>query len=95
MTRNGPPFLLFHIGASGNGLASLFPQSVPRSVIQHFIFKLMDCKATWNACLGISNKIDLIINMINENKIDILCLQEVEIDQKIITNMFFIKKLKY
>ena len=29
--------------------------------------------------------------MINENKIDILCLQEVEIDQKIITNMMSIK----
>ena len=47
--------------------------------------------ATWNACLGISNKKDLITNMINENKIDILCLQEVEIDQKIITNMMSIK----
>ena len=47
--------------------------------------------ATWNACLGISNKKDQITNMINENKIDILCLQEVEIDQKIITNMMSIK----
>ena len=47
--------------------------------------------ATWNACLGISNKKDLITNMINENKIDILCLQEVAIDQKIITNMMSIK----
>ena len=44
-----------------------------------------------NACLGISNKKDLITNMINENKIDILCLEEVEIDQKIITNMMSIK----
>ena len=47
--------------------------------------------ATWNVCHGITNKKDLITNMIYENKIDIICLQEVEIDQKIFTNMKSIK----
>ena len=38
---------------------------------------------TWNACIGISNKKDLIAQMINDNKIDILCLQKVELDQNV------------
>ena len=48
---------------------------------------------TWNACLGISNKKDLISKMINDNKIDILCLQEVELDQNTPVNLMTIKNL--
>ena len=35
--------------------------------------------ATWNVCLGISNKKDTVIDHLIENKIDICALQETEI----------------
>ena len=48
-------------------------------------------KPVRNACLGISNKKDLITQMINDNKIDILCLQEVELDQNVPNHMMSFK----
>ena len=41
--------------------------------------------------LGISNKKDLIPQMINDNKIDILCLREVELDQNMPKNVMSMK----
>ena len=35
--------------------------------------------ATWNVCLGLMNKKDVVSNMITDNKIDICCLQETDI----------------
>ena len=35
---------------------------------------------TLNLCLGLKHKKDLVKNILYENKIDILCLQEVEIE---------------
>ena len=36
--------------------------------------------ATLNVCLGLTNKKDLISDILNVNKIDILCIQESEIE---------------
>jgi hypothetical protein len=35
--------------------------------------------STWNVCLGSRNKINIIADFIEENKIDLLCLTEAEI----------------
>ena len=35
--------------------------------------------ATWNVCLGLTNKKDLVINELRRRDISICCLQEVEI----------------
>ena len=34
---------------------------------------------TWNLCLGLRNKKDYVSKMINEHKVDIMCLQEIDI----------------
>ena len=34
---------------------------------------------TWNLCLGLSNKRDLVIETLKENDLSICCLQETEI----------------
>lgn len=36
--------------------------------------------STWNLCLGLGSKKDLVKNYILDNKIDICCVQETEID---------------
>ena len=45
------------------------------------IFKMNDNFkiASWNVCLGLANKKDVVSKMITENKIDICCLQETDI----------------
>ena len=35
--------------------------------------------ATWNLCLGLPNKKDIVTNYLNENKIGVCCLQETEV----------------
>ena len=35
---------------------------------------------TWNLCLGLRNKKDYVSKMINEHKVDIMCLQEIDIE---------------
>ena len=35
--------------------------------------------ASWNLCLGLANKKDYVASMIKENKIDICCVQEIDI----------------
>ena len=35
--------------------------------------------STWNCCLGIKNKKDIISDMLKVKKIDILCIQESEV----------------
>ena len=35
--------------------------------------------ATWNLCLGLTNKKDIVLEEIAKNEIDICCLQETEI----------------
>ena len=35
--------------------------------------------ASWNVCLGILNKKDIIEQVIKDNNIDICCIQEIEI----------------
>ena len=39
--------------------------------------------ATWNLCLGLASKKNLVKHYITENKIDICCLQETELDNQI------------
>ena len=36
--------------------------------------------ATWNLCLGLLNKKDIVLDKLNNNKIDVCCLQETELD---------------
>ena len=36
--------------------------------------------STWNICLGLKNKKDLVIETLRREKIDICCLQEVDIE---------------
>ena len=47
--------------------------------------------ATWNCCLGILHKRDIVIDLLNENNIDILLLQETEITSDMDRDMFRIK----
>ena len=37
--------------------------------------------ATWNVCLGLKNKKTYVSNTIEDNKIDICCIQECEIEK--------------
>ena len=37
--------------------------------------------ATWNLCLGIANKKEIVTDCLNENNIQVCCLQETEINQ--------------
>ncbi len=36
--------------------------------------------ATWNLCLGLINKKDMVLNDLSQNGIDVCCFQETEID---------------
>ena len=36
--------------------------------------------ATWNPCLGLKNKKDYVEKIMNENKINMCCLQEIELE---------------
>jgi exonuclease III len=42
--------------------------------------------ATWNLCLGLGSKKDLVQKYILENNIDICCVQETEIDNNFMRN---------
>ena len=42
--------------------------------------------STLNLCLGLKNKKYLVKNLLEENKIDILCMQETEINKDININ---------
>ena len=35
--------------------------------------------ATWNLCLGLTNKKDYVLQIITVNKIDICCMQEIDV----------------
>ena len=43
--------------------------------------------STWNLCLGIKNKKDIVYDTLTRNKIDICALQEVEIQKDYPTNL--------
>ena len=43
--------------------------------------------ATWNLCLGLPNKKDTVLRVLESEKIDICCLQETEIDENYPTNI--------
>ena len=43
--------------------------------------------STWNLCLGIKNKKDIVYDTLTRNKIDICALQEVEIQKDFPTNL--------
>ena len=43
--------------------------------------------ATWNLCLGLPNKKDIVLNEIELNRIDVCCMQETEIDTNYPTNI--------
>ena len=47
--------------------------------------------ATWNLCLGLRNKRDYVSKMINEHKLDIVCLQETDIEQNYPLNILSFK----
>ena len=35
--------------------------------------------STWNLCLGLSNKRDMVTDILNQNNVSVCCLQETEI----------------
>ena len=43
--------------------------------------------ASWNLCLGLQNKRDLVLNELNKNDIDLCCLQETELGPNYPTNI--------
>ena len=43
--------------------------------------------ASWNLCLGLANKKDLVSKIIKENEIDICAMQEIDIPADYDTNM--------
>ena len=47
--------------------------------------------ATWNLCLGIRNKNYYVSKIINEQKLDIICLQETDIEPNYPLNILSIK----
>ena len=42
---------------------------------------------TWNLCLGLSNKKDIVTNYLKMNDIEICCLQETEVQQNFPTDI--------
>ena len=40
--------------------------------------------ATWNLCLGLTNKKDYVLQIITVNKIDICCMQEIDVKKTMI-----------
>ena len=51
--------------------------------------------ATLNLCLGLKNKKDLIRELISENKIDILCAQEIEVHNDVPRKILSIKGFNF
>jgi hypothetical protein len=51
--------------------------------------------ATWNVCLGMKNKRDLITETLRREKIDICCLQEIEIENNYPINILASKDYKF
>ena len=51
--------------------------------------------ATWNLCLGLKNKKDYVSKILNEHKIDIVCLQETEIEQSYPIDILSIKGYEF
>ncbi len=51
------------------------PQDQPKLVLA-MTFRI----ATWNLCLGLANKKDLVLDELNSNKIDVCCMQETELN---------------
>ena len=51
--------------------------------------------ATWNVCLGMKNKRDLITETLRSEKIDICCLQEIEIEKNYPINILASKDYKF
>ena len=49
---------------------------------------------TWNLCLGLSNKKDYVAQKLNEERIDICCLQECEVDSSMKEENLTIKNYK-
>ena len=47
--------------------------------------------ATWNLCLGLKNKKDYVSKVINEQKLDIVCLQETDIETSYPINILTFK----
>ena len=43
--------------------------------------------ATWNLCLGLKNKKDIVFDTLREEKIELCLLQEVEIKKDYISNL--------
>ena len=43
--------------------------------------------ATWNLCFGLQNKKDIVLDVLQENNIDLCCLQETEIEKNYPTNI--------
>ena len=59
-------------------------------------FKTKNIKiATWNLCLGLSNKKDYVSKIINEHKLDIVCLQETDIQLNYPINILSFKGYDY
>ena len=59
-------------------------------------FKTKNIKtATWNLCLGLSNKKDYVSKIINEHKLDIVCLQETDIKLNYPINILSFKGYDY
>ena len=56
----------------------------------------MDMKiATLNLCLGLKNKKDMVKGLIIENKLDILCVQEIEVQSDVPRNILSIKGFNF
>jgi hypothetical protein len=49
--------------------------------------------ATLNCCLGLKNKKDLIGRLLIENKIELLCLQEVELEHSYPNNQLSLRTI--
>ena len=47
--------------------------------------------ASWNLCLGLTNKKDIVIDYLKANKIEICCLQETEVDPNFPTKELYCK----
>ena len=70
---------------------SKHPQ-IPNNMNQTMNTNITDVKiASWNLCLGLRNKKEYVSNVINENKIDVCCLQEVDIEPNYPTNLLSFK----
>ena len=70
-------------------------QKLQTTLPQNMNYKSKNIKiGTWNLCLGLRNKKDSVSKILIQNKLDIVCLQETDMEQNYPHNILSFKGYK-